>query len=66
MKHHIMISLGLLLGALFSYRLANALTQSPLGLWHLYLLGGVVLASWLIYAGLKERRHARQSDEDNP
>jgi len=59
MKHHIMISFGLLMAAVFGFRLANAIMAPGLG-WHeLYLLGGNVIAAWLIFAGLKERRHAR-------
>lgn len=59
MKHHVMIALGLLMGIIFSYRLANALIAPGLGLQELYLFGGVVIATWLILSGLKERRHAR-------
>ncbi|MEO1188535.1 MAG: hypothetical protein AAFW60_05635 [Pseudomonadota bacterium] len=59
MKHHIMIALGLLMAAIFSFRLANALLSPGLGMSELYLFGGIVIAAALIFSGLKERRHAR-------
>lgn len=65
-KHHIMISLGLLLAAVFSFRLANALlaSASGLGTLELYLLGGLAIAGALVYFGLKERRLARAEASD--
>ena len=59
MKHHLMIALGLLMAAVFSYRLANALLIPGIGGSELYLFGGVVIAALLIFFALKERRHAR-------
>ena len=59
MKHHIMIALGLLIGTIFSFRLANALLVPGFGLSELYLMGGVVIAAALILFGLKERHYAR-------
>lgn len=59
MKHHLMIALGLLMAAVFSYRLANALLIPGIGGSELYLFGGVVIAALLIFSALKERRHAR-------
>ncbi|MEO1662192.1 MAG: hypothetical protein AAFR51_14475 [Pseudomonadota bacterium] len=64
MKHHIMIALGLLMAAIFSFRLADAVLTPGLGLSELYLAGGIVIAAWLLLAGLKERRHARERAED--
>ncbi|MDJ0921583.1 MAG: hypothetical protein QNI84_10675 [Henriciella sp.] len=64
MKHHILIALGLLMGVMFSYRLAGALTGSGFGFWQLYLLGGLALSAALIYAGLKERQRLREASED--
>lgn len=64
MKHHIMIAFGLLMAALFSYRMANAILEPGLGFHELYLLGGIVIAVWLIVAGLKERRYAREQSDD--
>ena len=64
MKHHLMIALGLLMAAVFSYRLANALLAPGLGLLELYLFGGILIAAALIFGGLKERRHARQRSQD--
>ncbi len=64
MKHHIMIALGLLMTTVFSYRLANAITVPGLGWLELYLLGGNVIAAWLVLAGLKERRHARAQTKE--
>ena len=65
MKHHIMISLGLLMAAIFSFRLAHALLAPGIGVLELYLFGGIVIAAALIFFGLKERRHVRaQSKTD--
>lgn len=64
MKHHIMIAFGLLMAAVYGYRLANAILEPGVGLRELYLLGGLVIAAWLIHAGLKERRHARSLQKD--
>lgn len=60
MKHHIMIALGILMAALFSVRLANALIVPGIGISELYLAGGLVIAAGLLFFGLKERRDARQ------
>jgi hypothetical protein len=64
MKHHIMIALGLLMGAVFSFRLANALLVPGIGVLELYLLGGIVIAALLIFFGLKELRHANEARQD--
>lgn len=64
MKHHLMIALGLLMAAVFSYRLANALLTPGLGISELYLAGGVLIAAVLIFSGLKERRHVRDQDSN--
>ncbi|MEM9572221.1 MAG: hypothetical protein AAF996_12215 [Pseudomonadota bacterium] len=64
MKHHIMIALGLLMAAVFSFRLANAISVPGWGIAELYLAGGIVIASTLIYLGLKERRVAREALKD--
>lgn len=63
MKHHIMIAFGLLMAIVYSYRMANALMAPGLGVSELYLAGGLVIAAWLIFAGLKERRHARSKSK---
>ena len=54
MKHHTMITLGLLMAVIFSYRLANALIAPGLGVSEIYLLGGIVIASMLIFFGLRD------------
>lgn len=59
MKHHLMIALGLLMAAVFSFRFANAVLVPGWGLSELYLLGGIVIGGLLIFSGLKERRQAR-------
>lgn len=64
MKHHIMIALGLLMGVVFSFRLANALLAPGLGVSEVYLLGGIVIAALLIFFGLRERRHANAISRD--
>lgn len=66
MKHHTMIALGLLLAAIFSFRLADALLSPGLGLLELYLMGGVVIAAALILFGLEERRDARDQSQPRP
>ena len=63
MKHHIMIALGLLMAAVFSYRLGNALLAPGFGVSEFYLMGGVVIAAALILFGLRERRDARDGSK---
>lgn len=65
MKHHIMIALGLLMAVIFGYRAAMALLEPGLGVREAYLLGGLVIAAWLIFSGLKERRYARSNADDS-
>ena len=64
MKHHLMIALGLLMAAVFSFRFANAVLVPGWGLSELYLLGGIVIGGLLIFSGLKERRQARDQASD--
>lgn len=64
MKHHLMIALGLLMAAVFSYRLANALLAPGWGISELYLAGGVGIAAALIFFGLKARRQTRDIERD--
>lgn len=64
MKHHIMIALGLLMTFIFGFRMAGAIVEPGFGFRELYLAGGLVLAAWLILAGLKERRYARAQAQD--
>ncbi|MDX1293287.1 MAG: hypothetical protein R3265_10785 [Hyphomonas sp.] len=61
MKHHIMISLGILMGLVFAFRAASAILEPGLGFREAYLLGGLVLSGWLIMGGIAEWRHARKS-----
>ncbi|MEM7767101.1 MAG: hypothetical protein AAF253_06395 [Pseudomonadota bacterium] len=63
MKHHIMIALGLLLGLIFAYRGAIALATPGWGLPEAYIAGGLVLAGWLIRAGLAEWRAHKSAGE---
>lgn len=58
-----MIALGLLMAAVFSFRLANALLAPGFGILELYLFGGIVIAAALIFFGLKERRQAREQSK---
>ena len=60
-----MIALGLLMAAIFSFRLANAIVAPGFGLSELYLFGGIVIAAALIFGGLKERRQARKLAESD-
>ena len=67
MKHHLMIALGLLMAAVFSFRFANAVLVPGWGLTELYLLGGIVIGGLLIFSGLKERRQAHdQAPSEDP
>lgn len=61
MKHHIMISLGILMGVVFAFRAASAILEPGLGIHEAYLLGGLILSGWLIMGGIAEWRHARSS-----
>ena len=65
MKHHVMISLGLLMAAIFGFRLANSLLALEFGFHELYLLGGLGIAGWLIMGGLNERRASKSSRKQN-
>jgi hypothetical protein len=60
MKHHIMISLGLLMCVVFAYRGAVALLAPGLGFEEAYIAGGLLIAGWLIRSGLVEWRTARK------
>jgi len=51
------------MAAVFGFRLVNAIIVPGLGWLELYLLGGNVIAAWLVFAGLKERRHAHAQTE---
>lgn len=59
MKHHLMIALGLLMAVIFAYRGANAILAPGLGWQEAYILGGLVIAGWLMVAGLREWRIKR-------
>ncbi|MEL6415565.1 MAG: hypothetical protein AAFQ15_11560 [Pseudomonadota bacterium] len=59
MKSHIMIALGLLMAALFSYRMANALLAPGVGWLEFYLFGGIIIAAALIFGGIRERNGPR-------
>ena len=64
MKHHIMIALGLLMAAVFSFRLAHALTDPGIGGLEVYLSGGILISALLLFFGLKERAASRDSSQD--
>jgi len=68
MKHHIMIALGILMAAIFCFRMAHAITGPDglsFGFLELYLAGGIGLAAWLIFAGLSERQRAKRDQSDH-
>lgn len=56
MKSHLFISVGLLLVAIFIMRGLEALNEPGLGLLEIYILGGFLVAGFLIHAGWKERK----------
>lgn len=56
MKSHLFISVGLLLVAIFIMRGLEALNEPGLGLREIYILGGFLVAGFLIHAGWKERK----------
>lgn len=60
MKHHIMISLGLLMTLIFAFQGASALLEPGLGLREAYIAGGLILAGWLIFGGIAEMKQARR------
>jgi len=64
MKHHIMIALGLSMAAIFAYQGALALIEPGIGGKEVYVAGGLILAGWLIYAGLAEWRAARSNKSE--
>lgn len=64
MKHHIMIALGILMAAIFGFRAANAFVEPGIGFQEAYLVGGLIIAAWLIFSGLKERRYARANPDE--
>ena len=61
MKHHIMLALGLLMAVIFAYQGANALLEPGFGVKEAYVVGGLVLASWLIFGGISELKAARRN-----
>ncbi len=64
MKHHIMISLGLLMALIFAYQGAQALLTPGFGGREIYVAGGLVLAGWLIFSGLAAWKEARKDRND--
>ena len=56
MKAHLFIASGLLIAAIFFMRGLEALSEPGLGLREVYIVGGFLLAGFLIHAGLKERK----------
>lgn len=56
MKSHLFISVGLLLVAIFIMRGLEALNEPGSGLLEIYILGGFLVAGFLIHAGWKERK----------
>jgi hypothetical protein len=59
MKSHLFIASGLLIAAIFFMRGMEALSEPGLGLKEVYIIGGFLIAGFLIHAGFKERK-ARQ------
>ena len=56
MKSHLFISSGLLIAAIFVMRGLEALNEPGLGVREIYILGGFVVAGFLVHAGWKERK----------
>jgi len=65
MKKHVMLSLGILLAILFGFRTVLALLKPGIGNKEAYLVGGLVLAGWLIKGGLSEMRYAREQSKQS-
>jgi len=61
MKHHIMIALGVLMAIIFVVQAIAAFQAPGIGVREVYVLGGFILAGWLIKSGIAEWRHARNS-----
>ena len=56
MKSHLFISSGLLIAAIFVMRGLEALNEPGLGVREIYILGGFIVAGFLVHAGWKERK----------
>lgn len=56
MKKHLMLAVGVLLSVVFGVRTALALLEPGIGGKELYLIGGLLLSGWLIFAAMAEWR----------
>lgn len=64
MKHHVMIAMGLLMAAIFSFLMANALVKPGLGIAEAYYAGGLLIAAFLIHGGWREWKAAKANRVD--
>ena len=60
MKHHLMITLGLVMAVIFVWRGVEAFSQPGLGVREAYVAGGFLIAGLLVVSGLREWRRSRR------
>ncbi|MEE9272196.1 MAG: hypothetical protein V3U57_02845 [Robiginitomaculum sp.] len=63
MKHHIMIAFGFVLTIIFIIRAAGALAEPGWGMQEVYVLGGFVFCSILLWRGIRDFREARRESK---
>lgn len=61
MKAHLTLAIGILMAAIFAYRAANAFLEPGLGLLEAYVLGGLILAGWMMFSGSRELLERRRA-----
>ena len=61
MKAHLTLAIGILMAAIFAYRAANAFLEPVLGLLEAYVLGGLILAGWMMFSGSRELLERRRA-----
>ncbi|MEM7493095.1 MAG: hypothetical protein AAF296_06900 [Pseudomonadota bacterium] len=65
MKHHVMMAMGLLMAAIFSFMMANALVKPGLGIAEAYYAGGLAIAGFLLHGGWREWQATKAEATEN-
>lgn len=60
MRHHLFIALGLILAAIFAWRVNDALATPGAGVYEFYIAGGFLLSALLIWRGVQLWRQKRR------